>query len=775
MRAQSVVWCLGATVAVLILHACAAPTGGAACNEMDECGEESERLSAQLIQYDLAISQGNPAGMLMAGQDLSAPTTTITTTLPPTGLTVNAEGDLTAFLSALASNVAMVIACFVSFCFLRLRYPVMYSNNVLEGFAPKSPPETFFGWFSPTISVTVEETERSVGLDHALMLEYTHLCMKVLAIIGIPMLFVIGPCNLAFGGRAAGDDHLSYLSFGNVEDGSKLYWVHAFVVWGVVLCVTKTTHNAMKKFLPMRFQWLREMSDLRANTVLVESIPEEFQSEEELQAFFQDIFPGREIKSTYIAKDTTLLLTLIAKRDAARYNLKEAEAKWDKVGRDPEKKPMARVDYTGRTAEAIPHYTEVLAELEPQVKKERGRVLEESKMVGGVNTSSGFVTFADRSAAEILLRLDKCVAEDEDLWELYNAPEPSDILWADLTQDDTAQVVREGIGYLLVLGLAFAYMPLVIGVTNIAKLINFSDYGLDIVQSFWSSLAPTIGLQFMVAFLPTFLILIFKYFFTLRSEAWQQHKLQVWYFWFQVVFVILATAVGTNFTGFVHTLVDEPTSIFITLAESMPNATHFYMNYLVLQWTTHSMNVTRYFPLFKFKAFAQIFEEKDAKLLAEPEDQDYYGMGSRSARWTIMMGIGIVFGTLSPPINLLCFLNFVVCRVVYAYLFCFAETKKSDLGGAFWVTQLKHTFVICVIYCILMIGVLAERASNYGPAIIAAPSIVWVFFSKGKFDNYIWEKLPIQELIRGKPSPYKRPNKGQYVQPELLELLPDSL
>ena len=44
--------------------------------------------------------------------------------------------------------------------------------------------------------------------------------------------------------------------------------------------------------------------------------------------------------------------------------------------------------------------------------------------------------------------------------------------------------------------------------------------------------------------------------------------------------------------------------------------------------------------------------EEDALKMTEPEDQDYYGIGSHSARFTINMVLGIVYGTLCPPMDL---------------------------------------------------------------------------------------------------------------------------
>jgi hypothetical protein len=287
------------------------------------------------------------------------------------------------------------------------------------------------------------------------------------------------------------------------------------------------------------------------------------------------------------------------------------------------------------------------------------------------------------------------------------------------------------------------------------------------LQSVWQGLAPTLGLQFMVAFLPTFLVLIFQSFFTLKAHVWSQHKIQSWYFWFQVVFVIMATAVGQDFEGFVEALAKEPLTVFRVLAETMPYATHFYMNFLVLQWVTHAINMLRTAPLGKFLVARKLFDDEHARKMAEPEDQDYYGLGSRSARFTINLCIGIVYGTLSPPINLLTFINFAVCRLVYGYLIPFAETKKTDIGGVFWVTMLKHVFSANIIYCVLMVGVLTIRATSWGPMMIASPSLLYVIWSMRRFESaFSWEKLPHTALMSGNVK--KRDVVGEFVQPEII-------
>jgi hypothetical protein len=672
---------------------------------------------------------------------------------------MNAVGDLTAFVSAVITNVASVAVFLGIFSWLRLKYPIIFNENSLNKISPILP-ETMFGWFHKTLDMSVDEVADTITLDHAMMLEFTHLCMKTLAVIGLPMILIIGPMNCVFGGNAAGEDHLSYLSFGNVEDGSKLYWIHSIVIWCVVLLVKRNVFAAMRGFLPRRAKWLSNMPPIRANTVLVESIPEEYQTEATLKSFWEMILPNATIKDVYLAKDTSGLQALMHERDATKQAVHKMEAK---LTRDGGERPTLRENFMGARVDAIEHYSKKIEALEEQVVEERSRIQEASKSLdGGVNSSSAFVTFGRRTDAELCLRLDN-ICHDRDAWELYTPPEPSDILWNDLTQDDTAQEVRTFVGYVAVVGLYFAYMPCVIGMTNLAKIID-----MGVLQPVWQGLAPTVGLQFMVAFLPTFLLLIFRNFFTLRADAWAQHKLQVWYYWFQIVFVILATAVGQNVRGFTKTIIEKPFSIFSMMAETMPYATHFYMNFLVLQWATHAMGSMRYVPLFKFLSFKGLFGEQDAKDMAEPEDQDYYGMGGRSARWTIAMTVGIVYGTLSPPINLLCFINFAICRTVYGYLFIFAERKKADLGGVFWVKQLEHMLIACIIYTILMTGVLLNRSDSWWPGIISAAALVYSIGAQNQFSAaFAWEKIPYEDMMKDKEQHKYREENAVYVQPEM--------
>jgi hypothetical protein len=675
-----------------------------------------------------------------------------TTTLPTnasaaaeaTGVTLNASGDLDAFITG---TVAYCFACcfFVAFAIFAARnYPMMYSNNVKEGIAPGTIPPGYFGWARAALDAKITDYADGVGLDMALLLEYTNLCMRILTVIGTPMILIGGPLNYIFGGYAAGDDYMSYFSFGNIKNGKWHYWMYAFVVWYVVFVVQYYAFEAQTKFLKMRYDWLKHLPEPRASTVLVESIPDKYQSDEKLKNFFEGLFTKGAISTAFVVKDTSEVLALEKDQDRVALKLVEAEA----IAGGAE----------GSTVQALE--TELEAK-KNEVALAREKVRKSAETVGGVNLTSGFVTFNSRRDALVAENL--TFGTSYDVMMVSVPPPDSSIIWNDLKQGSNKGAAFALLGYGAVAGLYIAYMPLTIWVTKLATNFNMGPF-----QSFWESFAPTAGIQLMIAFLPTILLLIFRICFVLKDDAWSQLRLQNWYFVFNVVFVILITAISSNVTEFTKTLFTDPTQVPIILGETMPFATHFYMNFMVLQWMTHSMNFTRYIQLTKYIVFSKIFDADRARELSEPEDQDYYGIGSRSARFSVNMLICIIFGTLCPWMSLLGFINFFLCRVYYGYLMGFAEQKKPDLGGLFWVQKLRNLFIGCIIYIVMMTGVLYSRAASGGPSTISAISIVFVIMRMRRFEEaFVWERLPF-ELLVNESLPTKSED-GKYVQPELLE------
>ena len=102
-------------------------------------------------------------------------------------------------------------------------------------------------------------------------------------------------------------------------------------------------------------------------------------------------------------------------------------------------------------------------------------------------------------------------------------PGPTDLIWNDRMQDPQRQAASNAAGTAAVVGLYFAYMPLVLGISHGAAALTPYMGGL---AGIWEGLALTLGLQFMVSMLPIFLVMIDRQFFTLSADVYSQARLQ---------------------------------------------------------------------------------------------------------------------------------------------------------------------------------------------------------------------------------------------------------
>merc|ERR1719419_1076938 len=115
-----------------------------------------------------------------------------------------------------------------------------------------------------------------------------------------------------------------------------------------------------------------------------------------------------------------------------------------------------------------------------------------------------------------------------------------------------------------------------------------------------------------MSFLPSILMWISMTFFCLKAHAWGQVRLQISYYWFLLTFVVLVTAVGASLVGRIMFLIKHPTEVSGMLADSLPTATHFYLNYLLMQCVVHAVSITRYFQIAKYLICRTTLNEKRA-------------------------------------------------------------------------------------------------------------------------------------------------------------------
>ncbi|CAE8685542.1 unnamed protein product [Polarella glacialis] len=664
------------------------------------------------------------------------------------------------FLIGLVSNILMCAIFLGVFMYMRLKYPVVYSNNVLIGVAPRKPEETLFGWVAATLETSTDEAAQAVGLDSALAIEFQALCLRILVVICIPMLFIIAPLNCYFGSRSGADNLLARVTLDNVIDGhSWLLNLHGLAVLGICYAVRTLVFQAQGEFLERRFTWLKNLSGARATTVLVEGIPKAYRSDAKVLEFFSDIFGPEAIMQADVVKRTEALEGYLENYVAAKAGKKEAELQLE----TSKVRPTMRPTWFGASVDSIDYYSKELTKLDGLIPQERSRIKKEAAEVGGINTRSAFVEFRTPRDAAVSKYVNHSANKTE--WVVSTPPDIHSIRWCDLRQKEDANC-GSLFGKFIILCLFACFAPITVAISDAAEAIDAGILGP--FEALWNAQAATIGLTIFLSMLPTVLLLIFRTFFTLRCERVAQQKLHVYYFWFLVSFVLLTPPIGLNIVELAAQVSASPWSLFYILASKFPGASCFFLNYLLLQWTVECMSAMRYTNLGKYRLFRVLYEKEEARQMAEPEDQDFYGLGARSACWTINLLLGIVFASLNPLVPAVALCYFCITRLVYGYLIVFAETKKPDLGGLFWVTQLKHVLLGTVIYCALMVGVFLKKDPTGMPSVLAFAGLLYMASAYIYFDEYFfWETLPFSEVAKCADGP--QTSSESYAQPELME------
>lgn len=736
----------------------------------------------------------------------------------------NMQGDLIALMVDIVTTVCMVSACVIFMSFVRLRFPMTYSYNVLKGDVPFEPENSLFGWMKASWSLTCSDAVQSAGLDQAMLLRYQEFCFKILVVIGVPFATFLCPFHYFVGGGKADKDNLSKVGVANDQDHIKVWWVNACSVWYVVVVVQYFLFTYQRSFMSRRFAWLQNMPEPRSKTALVTGIPYEYCTDERLKEYFQRMFKDpNAVQAAFVVKHTRFLKSKIDEYHEAKDELAKVQAKWLSTGKDPNQRPMVWVSWSNQ--DALTYYSEVVKSLRHECKQMREVLMEKSEAVAarfeqpagdgehaqfkqflskfdesivgqyitteGImpNTTNGFVTFSSRHYKEMALNL--TFRADEEEFRCQVPPAPSDVIYKSFMSDEAAQRIYHLIGYFWIFATFAVYMPYVMKVsmyTNMSFLAErfpfFERIQTDypIATDTYNGLMCSLGIDIFMGMLPTLLSFIINTFWEPQANAYLQIYIQNWYFYFLVTFVLLVTGVGNSLYERLVQLAHQPMEALDFFFSAMPRATHFYMNYMVLNNVTQAMVLTRYINLLKYIGYRLFYDPEGAHQRSEPEDPDYYGIGSRSARFSLMFAICLVFSTLAPLITVLGMMYFGLCRLFYGYLLVFAESRKADLGGFFWQQQLKHVQVSVYIYIALMAGVCSARGPIWTCGLVPLSAGVFHFVACARFDAFRWYSLPFEAAIfigneeeeAGSPkasSPKMAADgpKVVYCQPELIE------
>ncbi|KAF4467912.1 hypothetical protein FALBO_5216 [Fusarium albosuccineum] len=309
-------------------------------------GAESSIIST--IASSLVSSAISASETLSGSETLSSePTKTSGLASTTPSQTSAAEKDkgigIVSFLTAVAVAVAVFAVQLSLFLVLRNKLARIFKPKtylVPERERTEPPPNKFTSMLKTLWHYSDREVIDKCGLDAYFFLRY----LKTLLIIFIPICGVVTPILIPLnyvGGRGqqidVKDDDptrnettptgLDTLAWGNVSSkNSSRYGAHLLMAILVVIWVCWVFFFELRVYIKVRQDYLTSAEHrLRASatTVLVNSIPAKWLSEEALMGLF-DVFPGG-IRNVWINRDLSTLLDKVKERNKIHLKLEQAE------------------------------------------------------------------------------------------------------------------------------------------------------------------------------------------------------------------------------------------------------------------------------------------------------------------------------------------------------------------------------------------------------------------------------------------------------------------
>jgi calcium permeable stress-gated cation channel len=218
-------------------------------------------------------------------------------------------------------------------------------------------PSTPWGWIPKLLTTPTHLVIEKSGLDGYFLLRYLRMMIFLFGagmLVIWPILIPVNAVNQR--GAAEGITGMDLLSISNVKDPSR-YWAHVFVAiafvcttfsryhghWLMVGATCWLMYHELNAFIRIRQENLTaddHKNTVRATTILVTSVPENFLNVKTLRQVFS-VFPGG-VKNVFLNRDCSDLLDRIEERDKVARLLESAETDLIKVANKAHRKEKAK-------------------------------------------------------------------------------------------------------------------------------------------------------------------------------------------------------------------------------------------------------------------------------------------------------------------------------------------------------------------------------------------------------------------------------------------------
>ncbi|EMS64036.1 Uncharacterized membrane protein C2G11.09 [Triticum urartu] len=307
-----------------------------------------------------------------------------------------------------------------------------------------------------------------------------------------------------------------------------------------------------------------------------------------------------------------------------------------------------------------------------------------------------------------------------DEWTVTEAPEPREVIWANLPRKIYDRHTRQTVVYLIVfVTVAFYMIPItaISAVTTLEKLrekLPFLKVVVDqpFVKTVLQAYLPQIALIVFLAVLPTLLVFLSK------SEGIpsQSHVVRAAsgkYFYFIVFNVFIGYAIGSSLFSALEKVIKNPTGIFMTLATRLPGTATFFFTFVALRcFVGYGLELSRLVPLIIFHLKRKYIckTEDEVRAAWVPGNLRY---NTRVPNDMLIVTIVLCYSVITPLI-----LPFGVAYFALGWLIAKNQVLRVyvpsyESNGRMWPHMHTRIIAALMIYQATMIGIISLKKFYY--------------------------------------------------------------
>lgn len=343
--------------------------------------------------------------------------------------------------------------------------------------------------------------------------------------------------------------------------------------------------------------------------------------------------------------------------------------------------------------------------------------------------SSAFITFKKQIAAHMAYRM-LTHHDPYRMADRYLEVSPQDVIWGNLAMNPYEKRIRKVISYaataalIIFWAIPVAFVGIVSNIQGLcvreswlAWLCKIPSPVIGIIQG----ILPAVLLAVLNMLLPIVLRMLGS-FEGIPTRTGLELSLMTRFFIFQVIHSFLIVTLSSGIISALPSILNNPSSIATLLASYLPQASTFFLTYIVLQGLSGVAG--------GFLSIVQLvlYYVKLFILGSTPRSVYDIKFGPRTVAWgtlfpTITLLTVITFGysIISPIINGLAVAAFFLFYLLYKYLFLYQYTQPPELdtGGLFFPRAIQHVFVGLYVQqiCLCALFFLAQDASGKQAAV----------------------------------------------------------